>query len=490
MNLFSILEDCAKRWPEDIAVAHDGRSWRYRDLYSAAESLALKLLNAGMRPGCKIGLMCPETSEYITVCFAIWRAGGIVVPISHAFKAAEVGDLADEIALDAFCYGARLSSLIPGDEGDTRIEASIFSNRSPLCIKLARARNTPPRERERLIELHTASLRFTSGTTSQAKGLILSHETILQRIGAKREAVPTAKGDSFLYLLPMGRSFPTRILGCLSEGTKIVTASATNLAEIMDYIKRHAVEEVHATPLFYRLMVSEKSITAADLIGVKYFTSGGSSLPNAVAAAFRDRFGREVVQRYSLGECGLIFANFSEDVSRRGAVGRLAPGYEARLASASADRAGKSDVGELLVRGPGMFDAYYKPWRLREEVLEDGWFRTGDLARRDADGYYCIVGRVKDLINVGGVKVFPSEIEDVLLSHPAVEEAVVFSVPEARFGEVPHGKVKLRAGIECTAKEILQFANKKLSVFKTLRAVEFVDEISKTVTGKPRRVSG
>lgn len=488
MNLFSILEESAKRWPEDTAIVYGDRSYGYLELHAAAESLALKLRDAGVRAGDKVGLMCPETPEYITAFFAIWRAAGIVVPISHAFKAAEVEDLADEIALDAFCYGARLSSLIPGDDSDPRVEASIFSNRSPLCIKWARAHNTPPRERERLIELHAASLRFTSGTTSKAKGLILSHETILQRVGAKREAVPTAKGDSFLYLLPTGRSFPTRLLGCISEGTKIVTASATNLAEIIDYIKRHAVEEVHATPLFYRLMVSEKSITAADLIGVKYFTSGGSSLSNAAAAAFRDRFGREVVQRYSLGECGLIFANFSEDVSKRGAVGKLAPGYDARLASASAHLYGESDVGELLVRGPGMFDAYYRPWRLREEVLEDGWFKTGDLARRDADGYYWIVGRVKDVINVGGVKVFPSEIEEVLLTHPAVEEAVVYGVPEPRFGEVPHAKVKLRSGAVCPQKELLRHVNKRLSVFKSLRSVKLVKEIPKTVTGKVKRV--
>ena len=163
------------------------------------------------------------------------------------------------------------------------------------------------------------------------------------------------------------------------------------------------------------------------------------------------------------------------------------PGFEAKLDSGGPAWIEGGEMGELCVRGPEMFDGYYRPWRLRDEVLEDGWFRTGDLARRDADGYYWIVGRVKDVINVGGVKLFPSEVEEVLLSHPAVEEAMVYGAPEPRFGEVAHAKVKLRSGAVCTERDLLQHVNERLSVFKALRSVEFVDEIPKTVTGKPRR---
>jgi len=134
-----------------------------------------------------------------------------------------------------------------------------------------------------------------------------------------------------------------------------------------------------------------------------------------------------------------------------------------------------------------MFEGYYKPWRSRDEVLEDGWFRTGDLARRDADGYYWIVGRTKEVINVGGMKVFPQELEDILLGHPAVEEALVYAAPAPRFGEAPRAQVKLRPGVSSTEKEILDFANANLSVFRMLRGVEFVDEIPKTPTGKARR---
>ena len=184
-----------------------------------------------------------------------------------------------------------------------------------------------------------------------------------------------------------------------------------------------------------------------------------------------------------------MLANFSQDASKRGSVGEPVPGREVKLAPLEAGSSEGADIGEILVRGPGLFDGYYKPWRLREEVVADGWLRTGDLARRDGDGYFWIIGRIKEVINVGGVKVFPYEVEEVLMSHPAVEEAVVYGVAEPRFGEAPHAKVKLRAGASCTERELLRHVNDKLSVFKSLRGVEFVEEIPKTVTGKPKRTS-
>jgi long-chain acyl-CoA synthetase len=180
--------------------------------------------------------------------------------------------------------------------------------------------------------------------------------------------------------------------------------------------------------------------------------------------------------------------NISGDPSKRGSVG-VPVRAEAKLLSAGGGLLEGSATGELLVRCAGLCDAYYQPWRSREDVLEDGWLRTGDVARRDGDGYYWIVGRVKEMINVAGMKVFPQDIEEILATHPAVEEAVVFGVPEPRFGEVPHAKVKLHEGAESTKREILSYVNEKVSVFKSLRGVEFVNSIAKTLTGKPQRLS-
>lgn len=486
MNLFSILEDAAKKWPEDTAVVYENLSFRYVDLYTAAESMAAKLRRAGVRAGDKIGIMCPNNPEYIVAFFAVLRAEAIVVPISPELKPAEVGRIAKQMALDAFCYSSRFKPLIP--EGDERaiMEAPISAGAALLCIKLASARATPQAERDQLLGINAACIGFSSGTTSEAKGIIRSHATFLERAKMQRSMDPITKSNSILWLRPINRPLPHRLCACMLEGAKLILANSLVTDALPRLIRERGVDQIYAGPLFFRQVL--RSLTREDLRGVRYFISGGSSLPNSVAEAFHARFGREISQSYGLAECTPVLLNISEDPSKRGSAGRPLPGREIKLASLGSESSEGESVGEILVRGPGLFDAYYKPWRLRDEVLEDGWFRTGDIARRDADGYYWIVGRTKEVINVGGMKVFPYEVEEVLLGHPAVEEAAVYGVTEARFGEVPHARVKLRSGAVCTERDLLRHVNERLSVFKSLRGVEFVDEIPKTVTGKPRRV--
>ena len=299
--------------------------------------------------------------------------------------------------------------------------------------------------------------------------------------------LPLRRGDGILWLQAMTGPAMAFIFACLFLGAKIVVSDIMDTQAIPMLIRRHRVVQIQATSLFYRMLLSERDITAEDLRGVKYFVNIGTYLPSTTSDAFQARFGRGISQIYGLVEAGPVAVNFSEDVARRGSIGRAVEGYEIKLAPTHDAPSGGDETGELLVRGPGLFDGYYSPWQLRDEVLDDGWLRTGDLARRDADGYYWIIGRVKDMINVGGIKVFPSEIEEVIVSHAMVEEAVVFSAPEPRLGEAPHAKVRLVRGASCSEKDLLQYVNQRLSVFKALRGVEFVEEIPKTVTGKPRR---
>ena len=483
MNLFSILEEAARSWPQDVAVVHKEGICRYADLYSAAESLANELRRLGTEEGDKIGVMFPNGPEYIAVAFAVLRVGGIIISIPPAFKAEEVAYLAREMALDGFCYAARFANLIPGSGRDSSRQVSIFSGRGPLVLNRAQA-SFQQSEREQLVKINIATIRFSSGTTGKAKGIMVSHASLLERARTYCEAHFLRKAATVLWLRPMARP---EIYAFLLQGTKILISDAMDTLSIRRLIQQHSVTHIYAAPMFYRTILQDKNITAEQLQNVRYFLSGGAPLGKPIADVFAAKYGRGIVEHYGLAECAAVLINLSQTPSKRGSVGKPYPGREIRLASLEADARAGEDVGEILVRGPGLFDGYYRPWRLRDEVLEDGWFRTGDVARRDADGYYWIVGRTKDVINVGGVKVFPYEIEEVLLTHPAVEETVVMGVAEARFGEVPHGRVKLRNGAVCTERELLRHVNERVSVFKALRGVEFVEEIPKTVTGKPKR---
>ncbi|HWP58047.1 MAG TPA: class I adenylate-forming enzyme family protein [Candidatus Acidoferrales bacterium] len=482
-DIFSILRESAARWRDRTAIVHNARAFTFAELHSAAEAASRQLDSAGIRTGDKVGLLCAEGPEYIAAFFAICHLGAVVVPISPAYKPGEIKNLASEIGLDAFCCSAKLAERAPG--AGATVAVPLFGDRSSLSLR--RLEPTAADERARLLGVHAASIRFSSGTTGKAKGIVLSHETIFERASAKCEAIPLSDSDSVLYLFSTGRSVPTRLLVSIRGGAKIVLADALRAPEIESSVREHAVTQIFAPPFVYQALLHEPEMDARSWQRVEYFFSTASALPPQAAENFRARFGREIVQYYSSGEVGSPFVNFRGDISKRGSVGTVVGGYQVKLAPPDSEPEGDGAFGEICVRGPGMFDAYYKPWRPRAEVLADGWFHTGDLARRDADGYYWIVGRVKDAINVGGVKVFPAELEALLLGHPAVEDAVVFDAPEARFGEVPHARVKLRAGAAGDARELMRYVNERVSVFKALRAIQFVDELPKTVTGKVKR---
>jgi long-chain acyl-CoA synthetase len=480
MNIYSVLQDAAKRFAPSPAILDRQQSFSCQELYETAEKVAAELSAAGIRAGDKIALLFPNNAAYVVAFFAVLRARAIVVPVSPALSAEEVESVAEELGISAFCYDANFESIIPR-RADSR-RSTIIGAR--CCVG---RRTRPSIERERLQSVNAAIIRFTSGTTSAAKGIVVSHDTLARRMHAQRGDIPLERGEAILCMQPLTMVFAAPLYVFLSAGCPLILAGAMDMEGLSSALRAHRVAQIHALPVTFRLMIDDDAIATSDLRDVKYLVSTSSALPNPTAEAFRGRFGREVLQHYGFGEGARGMANWSEDPGKRGSVGLPAAGYECKLDGVSSERNGGAALGELLLRGPCLFEGYYKPWRPRDEVLEDGWFRTGDIARRDADGYYWIVGRTKEVINVGGMKVFPQELEDILLQHPAVEEALVYGAPAARFGEAPRAKVKLRRGMKATEKEILEFANAKLSVFRMLRGVELVDEIAKTPTGKPRR---
>jgi len=482
MNIYSVLESAANTWPDKPGIIDGDRLFNYQELYAAAETLAAEFRAAGLAAGDKLALLFPNSAEFVIAVFAALRLKAIIVPVPATATAGEVADLAREVAVDAFCYHTRLEPLIPVDENRRALHVI-----TPARLAMGGLGETADEDRERLRRLDAAVIRFSSGTTAAAKGIVISHRTLFERMHAQNSEFRFSDGQVVVWMQPMAMTLAGPMYALLSTGSCLAPAGAVDIPKIAELLRSRQVAQIYASPLSYRMMASDEAISVADARAVNHFISTSAPLSEAAAEAFHRRFGREIAQYYGSGECARASSNLSEDISKRGSIGRPAAGYEFRLEGISADASGPEAVGELLLRGKGLFDAYYRPWRLRDEVLEDGWFRTGDMARRDADGYYWIVGRTKEVINVAGVKVFPRQLEEILLTHPAVEEALVYGAPEPRFGEGPRARVKLRAGAAATEKEILDFANHKVSVFRMIRGLEFVEEIPKTATGKSRR---
>jgi long-chain acyl-CoA synthetase len=481
-NLFSILETAVGKWADSTAVVDDRHRLSYRELHANAESMARALQRAGIQAGDKVGIILPKGAEDIVACFAVARLRAVVVCISPASKPAEVMRLGERLGLDALVYNRDYEPLIPRGLR----EELAFDERFPVSIQRAEKRNTAGEEHEQLLKLNTASIGFSSGTTSESKTIILSHDALLARGRIEAEVFSNNRNDSILYLLSITYGFASPVVGALLAGAKLLLADAASIRLFPELVSEHGVDLVYASPLVYRMILNESSRIADCLRGARCLVTTGIRLADALADEFRTKIGHEIVNRYGLNECGIVSVNMGGDAMKRGSIG-LPAGPEVEIKIHSGARPDDGFTGELLVRGAGMFEGYGSPWRSRNDVMEEGWFRTGDLAKRDSDGYYWIVGRVKEMINVGGLKVVPSEIEDVLLSHPDVEEALVFGGADPRFGEVPHAKIKLVAGSRAGSREILQYVNEKVAFYKSPRSIEIVDRLPKTPSGKIKR---
>jgi long-chain acyl-CoA synthetase len=328
-------------------------------------------------------------------------------------------------------------------------------------------------------EVNAAFIRFTSGTTGTSKGVVLSHETIHERISAANDVLHIGPEDRVVWLLSMSYHFAVSIVGYLSFGAGIILVPNHFAPAIMGAARTHGGTMIYGSPAHYAWMASYEK--GAPLPSLRLAVSTTTALEPTTAAAFQQRYGVAITQALGIIEIGLPFINTDFAGDRSDAVGRLLSAYEMRLVDVGLG----ADVKEIYLKGKGFLDAYYRPWRTRAEIMPDGWFRTGDVARVDADGCVFLCGRTKDVINVMGMKFFPQEVEAVLTSHPAVKDACVLPIADARLGEVPIARVipaDPETGI--SESELQEYCKKQLADYKVPQQIEVVAELWRTASGK------
>jgi len=484
-GLYPLLESAARKWPRDTAISSVLGDFTFGQLDAAAQKLAALFRAAGIQPGHKVGILCPSGPCYVIASFALFLIDGIVVPIFPGLKPSEVNEVATGLEINAVCFDPSFQDLFDDDSIQQAVALPQLEGAINFHLMPYGAAGLGKIPDNRLVTIGAPLMRFTSGTTSAAKGVIVPQSAMLEYTKRFVASYSIERGDGVLNLLSMAHIFYQVTAGLL-QGARIVVYEVNDLENIVGAIQAEQISHIEAAPSFYATLLRGDALSAEHLSRIKYITSCGAALPDPVAAKFREKFGREIVQRYGLTETGPVIINLNEDPRKRGTLGRPAPGCEIKLAALDAEVAEDSE-GEILVCCPGLFTGYYSPWTPAKSILDEGWYRTGDVAAMDSEGFFRIVGRTKNIINVGAVKVFPTEIEQILCAHPAVEEALVYGAPDPRFGEAPHAKVKLKPDACCDRKELLAFVNRQLSLFAALRDIEYVDALPKTVTGKLKR---
>jgi acyl-coenzyme A synthetase/AMP-(fatty) acid ligase len=478
MNIFETLSRSARQWSDRIAIIDAGGSLGYQSLWREVEALRVQLDRLGLREGQGVGVRARNGRAFVIGALAALGCGAVIMPIHHQMKPAE---LADMLARAPLCVilddgsnpaqpGKTIALENPGGNG---LRFTPLENQLPLAPQIK----------------HAAFVRFTSGTTGQSKGVVLTHRDVLERTNAANSGLGLTCEDKILWVLPMAYHFYVSIILYLEVGATVIVNNDFLAENILDTAAKHQATFLYVTPMHIRMLNGEKSGRSLPP-SLQRVMSVSSRLDPQAARDFHARYCVPVSQGFGIIEVGLPIMNIAEAAEHPEAIARPVPGFEAMIVDENIEPLTEGETGQLALRGPGMFSGYLNPPRLRDEILHDGWFLTGDLAHRDNEGRIVLDGRTSSVMHVAGHKVFPEEIAGVLDQHPAVLRSRVFSRPHPQFGEAVHAEVQLRnGGSEAVSEEILSFCRRQLSSHKVPTTLEFVAEISMTTSGKVRHGS-
>jgi long-chain acyl-CoA synthetase len=327
---------------------------------------------------------------------------------------------------------------------------------------------------------------YTSGTTGRPKGALLSHRNLIANVQSFRSVLHVTEEDVFLAALPLFHAYGATVLFLepLSMGATIVVEPRFVPEAVLRAIVQHRVTFFAGVPSMYAVLAASPR-PGGDFSSLRLCISGGAPLPVAVAEAFEARYGVPIYEGYGPTECApVLTVNPPSGTRKLGSVGPPISQVELRIVDDRGNPLPPGEVGEIVARGPNVMQGYLNRPAETAEVLRDGWYHTGDLGRVDEDGYYYIVDRKTDLILVGGLNVYPREVELVLAGHPAVAEVAVVGVPDPIRGEAPKAFVILRNGQPATSQDLLQWCRQRLANYKVPRSVVVVTDLPRTVTGK------
>ncbi len=484
-NLATFLTDSAQRHADRIALKLDDAEVSYSALDEASARVAGLIAERGVGPGDRVGVMLPNVPYFPMAYYGILRLGAVVVPMNPLLKAREVQFyLEDPEAKLLFAWHDFAEAAEPGAE---QAGAECILVKPGEIEQLVGAADPRHEVADRDAD-DTAVILYTSGTTGKPKGAELTHSNLRRNVEVTATTLAEATPDDVvLGALPLFHSFGqtcglnTTVCagGCL---TLIPRFDPTKALEIID---RDRVTIFEGVPTMYSAILAVEDRDRYDLSTLRLCISGGSAMPVEVMRRFEEEFDCKILEGYGLSETSPVASFNHPDRERKpGSIGTPIEGVEMAVVDDDGNPVEAGEVGEIAIRGHNVMKGYWNRPEATEESIRDGWFRTGDMAKVDDDGYYFIVDRKKELIIRGGYNVYPREIEEVLYEHPAVAEAAVIGVPHDDLGEEVGAAVVLKSGEELDADALKEYCKENVAAYKYPRQIWFPDELPKGPTGK------
>jgi long-chain acyl-CoA synthetase len=476
MNVFEIIKNEARKHQHLTAVMEREDQITYGQLTAFSEQVAESLKSHGVCSLQRVALLCDDSIDYIIVSLAILSLNAVIVPVSPEQSADEMKIVIERIDVDFIIAELKLRE---GGRSIPLLSDGLIAKE--FSIERRTVSKPPP---SGYFDSNPAFIRFSSGTTGMSKGVLLSHNTIIERTAAADKGLQITPQDTVLWVLSMSYHFVVTILLFLQRGCRIVLCGHSFPEAFFSGIVEQQATFIYASPFHYNLLSQMDELSGDAMKHVRIAISTTMKLPESVAEAFANKFDLELTEGYGIIEVGLPFIRLSGGKSKRNSVGRALPDYRIRLVNQDS-----TGIGEIYIQGAGMIDAYYSPWMARDEILSDGWFKTGDLGKLDEDGFLYIVGRDKEVINFLGMKIFAQEVEAVINQHPQVRESMVYGLPHTRYGELPIANVVLEEGCEAAValQSLRSFCYERMAQYKAPKEFKIVDHLTRTASGKIKR---
>jgi long-chain acyl-CoA synthetase len=495
-HLGEVLPRAAALFGDKTALVIDGRIFSYRELDRLSARFANALGGLGVVEGDRVSLYAGNSWQWIVAYYAALRAGAIINPLNVMLTPDEVKYVAND------CHARVI--LAPGDKGEalldikrdtplehvvlfdgpTRSSARLFDDLIADAAEGGAVKAAAPSA--------TSTIGYTSGTTGHPKGAMQSQRAVLINSAMYANMIVRTAADKVVTGVPCAHVYGNVVMnGAFLTGSTLIQMPRFEAETALNLIAEHRATLFEGVPTMYMYMLNAGNLARADLSSLTRCTVGGQTMPVSKMEDVQARFNCPLIEIWGMTElAGLGTTQPFYSNIRLGSIGVPLPFVECRIADAAdaAKTLPDGEDGELMVRGPIVMQGYFGNEKATRETIEpDGWLHSGDIARRDADGYYFIVDRKKDMIITAGFNVYPAEIERVVASHPAVALVAVGSRPDALKGEIAKAYVVLKSGASGDEASILAHCRQHLAAYKVPRSVQFVADVPKTSTGKIMR---
>ncbi|MBS3906269.1 MAG: long-chain-fatty-acid--CoA ligase [Syntrophaceae bacterium] len=494
MDVGQILTFTARKFPQRIALIFEQERMTYQEFNRRVNQLANGLLRLGLKKGEKVAVLLFNSIPLVEILFASAKTGGVFTPINFRFTTEEVFYILDHSDARFFIYGEGFSELV--EKIRPRLKKvefyfSIGESTPPSILNyetfLKESLSQEPDVH--LFEKDECQLMYTSGTTGKPKGALLTHENLLWNLFNTILGREEKEGDTSLVIGPLyhtaalNNHFLTRVA---MAGTSVLVKHF-DPERVMEVIEKEKVTVISGAPAAYHLMLSLPN-GRYDTRSIVKCTTGASILPNETKERLTKLFPNlsGIYDVYGCTEAtpSIAILKAKDSLKKKECVGPAVPFLEVRIVDDQDRDLPVREVGELICRGPNVMKGYYKDEEATREALRGGWLHTGDLARMDEEGFIYIVDRKKDMIVSGGENIYPREIEEILYSHPRVEDAAIIGIPDPLWGESVRAVIVLKRGETMTEEEVIEYCKSHLASYKKPKSVWFVENLPRNPSGK------